>query len=348
VKVQRRAAMFRAMKTGNHLLEDLGDLGEQAGHSVQVVVGHGRTPIKPAAAATGVTAEPRPYCYMLPASHSAVRQLINSLNTNNPTSYQANHHYNSATQLVRGRRSTSAANRTVLPNLVRPNPQCIPSVQDGSISFITINAHSIAKPHAFAMLDTEARAVSPSIVCVTETWLKSKHADSLFAMDGYVCYRRDRPRKRGGGVCIYCKIPLHPKVLPLKRRVDTLELLWVRITGGVTSYCICVCYHPPKPVYSPSDLIATLQHNLLELLDSYPNDILVITGDFNRLKVTNILIEFGLEQIVTEPTRKNNILDVFITNRPELFDRHSMRSIPMAIYILPMFIFLFIFFIIHE
>ena len=43
-----------------------------------------------------------------------------------------------------------------------------------------------------------------------------------------------------------------------------------------------------------------------------------------------ILVDFGISQVVTEPTRNINILDVFITDRPDLFNCYVAKS---AVYV---------------
>jgi len=90
---------------------------------------------------------------------------------------------------------------------------------------------------------------------------------------------------------------------------------------------VCVCYHPPKSRYSPIELVSVLHDNLEELLVVYPHDIFVITGDLNQLRYHSLLVDFGLSQIVTEPTRNSNILDVFLTSRPDLFDCRVAKSV---------------------
>jgi hypothetical protein len=82
------------------------------------------------------------------------------------------------------------------------------------------------------------------------------------------------------------------------------------------SYCVCVCYHPPQPVYHASIITELLHNNLQQLTDQFPTDIIVLAGDLNKLSYADLLADFGLSQIVTAPTRLHNILDVFITNRP--------------------------------
>ena len=92
-------------------------------------------------------------------------------------------------------------------------------------------------------------------------------------------------------------------------------------------YCISVCYHPPKPRYSSADLISTFPDNFTEQISLYPNDMFELTGDLNQFNYNTILVDFGLAQIVTEPTRNANILDVFMTNRPDLFNCYVAKSV---------------------
>ena len=41
------------------------------------------------------------------------------------------------------------------------------------------------------------------IISITETWGKEKIPDSVYALDGYTMYRRDRLGKIGGGQILY-------------------------------------------------------------------------------------------------------------------------------------------------
>ena len=70
------------------------------------------------------------------------------------------------------------------------------------------------------------------IVIITETWLKSHHANSQFALPGYSLFRRDRLKRRGGGVAIYVKTALHATILELEEPYDrNLE------TAMASGYC---------------------------------------------------------------------------------------------------------------
>ena len=72
-------------------------------------------------------------------------------------------------------------------------------------------------------------------------------------------------------------------------------------------------------------LIAILQKNIENYLASYPEGMVIITGDFNptstRIKPSDVTMATGLRQIVTVPTRNNYILDWFFTNKPKLLSK---------------------------
>ena len=55
--------------------------------------------------------------------------------------------------------------------------------------------------------------------------------------------------------------------------------------------------------------------------------VFVLTGDPNKLNTDQLQTQHGLDQIVNNPTHNNNILHVFITNRPDLFDVQVGQSL---------------------
>ena len=75
-------------------------------------------------------------------------------------------------------------------------------------------------------------------------------------------------------------------------------------------------------VYSPtgisvlegSDLIEYIIDSLDQVGSAFPDSGIVITGDFNKVNVADLLSSHNLKQVVREPTRGDNILDLIITN----------------------------------
>ena len=99
-----------------------------------------------------------------------------------------------------------------------------------------------------------------------------------------------------------------------------------RLPRGTSSLLVVAVYHPPSSVAEQNSmLIAHLQNNIENFLASYPEGMVIITGDFNptstRIKSSDVTMATGLRQIVTVPTRNNSILDWCFTNKPKLLSK---------------------------
>ena len=75
-----------------------------------------------------------------------------------------------------------------------------------------INAQSLQSNFDEIKLMTENRDID--ILCVCETWLHSITPDAYVDIHNYNIFRNDKGR--GGGVCIYVKQSLNPKVIDTK------------------------------------------------------------------------------------------------------------------------------------
>jgi len=177
---------------------------------------------------------------------------------------------------------------------------------------------------------------SPDIICATETWLTPEHrngeiGDPDLFMEEYEIFRRDRQHRKGGGVMLAVK-----KSINCERAHDAeadYESVWVRIPqpNGKLLY-ITSMYRPLA-----SDVSTSV--GLLQSLQKIPRsaDIIIAgdlnypdidweckstrTGSANRLlhdQFIEILDDFAMEQLVEDPTRGENTLDLIVTNRPSL------------------------------
>ena len=128
------------------------------------------------------------------------------------------------------------------------------------------------------------------------SWLKSHHSDGLISIDGYSSFRKDRVKKRGGGVLIYIKSNITADVFePVnKDNIDALETLIVKYTFNNIDHFICGLYHPPKPSYSDACLISHIDNISNFMLDN--NNKFILSGDFNSLS-HNSLARTGLQSI---------------------------------------------------
>ena len=63
---------------------------------------------------------------------------------------------------------------------------------------------------------------------ISETWFKVRHTDSILLLPGYNLFRRDRKRRRGGGVAIYITDDVKSELYKPSNDDDRIELLWVK------------------------------------------------------------------------------------------------------------------------
>ena len=110
--------------------------------------------------------------------------------------------------------------------------------------------------------------------------------------------------------------------------MNSTEVLWFSVTLGIgLVMTICACYHPPRPIYDTSSFRQVLFDNVSRLFEDDASTVFVLTGDLNKLNTDQLQTQLGLDQIVNNPTHNNNIIDVFITNRQDLFDVQVGQSL---------------------
>ena len=134
-------------------------------------------------------------------------------------------------------------------------------------------------------------------------------------------------------------IQCHNKSNNLFRHLETnCEVLWVELSFVPSKLFIGVFYNPPS---SNRNTIHQLQSSLAALPGSLP---VVLCGDFNLPNIdwshfnpspvvhseeNNLLCDaisdFNLQQMVMEPRRSANILDLLFTNRPDIL--HEVKVV---------------------
>ena len=72
----------------------------------------------------------------------------------------------------------------------------------GDPALYVSNALSLAKPHALEQLEADLIGYSIDAALINETHLKHKHTDGIIKIDGYNIIRRDRVKRRAGGVAV--------------------------------------------------------------------------------------------------------------------------------------------------
>jgi len=92
-------------------------------------------------------------------------------------------------------------------------------------SLYVLNAAVLSKPTAVEHLAVELMIYDVDVAVITETHFKVKHSDSLVDVDRYMLFRRDRARRRGGGVALYVRSNIQSSVWTYSGDNRTYEIL---------------------------------------------------------------------------------------------------------------------------
>ena len=178
------------------------------------------------------------------------------------------------------------------------------------------------------------------ILAVTETFLDSSISDAEICPRNYVVFCSDRSR-HGGGVLIFVRDDL--KCL-LRHDLNSFcdELLWVELSTFSGPLLFGVFYRPPSQ--GVTDLLAL--NNCLLSVTHYS---VIMCGDFNvpninwsvtfptvSSPVANALCDLVrddfLHQLVLNPTRESSLLDLVLTNQPDLIlDVTVIDNLPLSL-----------------
>ena len=99
-------------------------------------------------------------------------------------------------------------------------------------SLYVLNIAALTKPHAVEQLAVDL-GYSADVAVITETHLKVKHVDGVMNIPDFTLFRRDRHRRRGGGVAVYVRSVLQPALWTYSADNQLYELLWVRVGSTV-------------------------------------------------------------------------------------------------------------------
>ena len=167
-----------------------------------------------------------------------------------------------------------------------------------------------------------------SVVIVTETWLCNSFTDGLLDPKcKFSIFKCDTPSPSpAGGVCILVTKKFQCNELTIDNLIfGHLEIVSCTITAKQSNILLVCCYIPPDVSL---DLLATYMRGLCSICNNY--DLFVVTGDFNAAGIdwsnnyfpnifkSRLLFDFftdyGLIQIVDEPTCDDNFLDLIFVN----------------------------------
>ena len=178
---------------------------------------------------------------------------------------------------------------------------------DNFPNVMLLNARSVF--NKLNELSSLVYSMKPSIVAITETWLRPCIPNDVLQLSGYVLHRMDRQGRIGGGVCVWikCNFPSH-LIYASCPAPTCAEILFTKIPS--LRLLVCVAYIPPN-LSSAEKLCITdfLQNAFDEQLSLCPELQLIVTGDFNDFDSSFLRSFFNMENRVTLPTRGDSLLD---------------------------------------
>ena len=209
--------------------------------------------------------------------------------------------------------------------------------QQGNLTFVVANCNGMTgkKPVVEQMLES----LNPDVFVAVESKVDSSILDAEILPAPYrpITTRKDRA-KGGGGVLIATKEGIIAEPLTEEESAvhPTCELCWSKIhLKNKESMIVGAYYRPPDS--NKMDL-HHLNTSITNVLNKFNRSKIVLAGDFNLSGIhwptlshtpgkpkkeecedlLRITAENNLIQMNEHPTRKNNILELFLTSTPEL------------------------------
>lgn len=194
-----------------------------------------------------------------------------------------------------------------------------------TLSILLINARSLV-PKFHHLLQICATA-SPTIICITETWLTHSTPNATINLPGYDIHRNDRLNRSqttGGGCLLYTKTELSAQTILDPNIQTTGDAVWISCCNCNPTILIGCIYIPPSQV---SESIPRLCE-ILSHVQAFPQTLKLLMGDFNMPNISwstlncpprytpflNQLTINGWSQHVTQPTRGGNVLDLILSH----------------------------------
>ncbi|XP_048578931.1 uncharacterized protein LOC125560702 [Nematostella vectensis] len=190
------------------------------------------------------------------------------------------------------------------------------------------------------LLNKELRS---HVIFLTETKIDSSYTNAQLALEGYHIYRKDR-KKGGGGLMAYFSSKMASRKVKLPKQYKLLEVLAINAIINNNNVLFVGIYRSPNP--AGTDYYRKLEEELhaVCMWASMECNTLVLTGDLNldRLRperregqiLINLEEVFGLECLIKDPTRvtptSDTLLDVILTNKPELFRASGVLNPEMS------------------
>mgnify|MGYP000176344217 CR=1 FL=1 len=204
---------------------------------------------------------------------------------------------------------------------IHPNPG--PGSRD-IMNVLHLNVNSLTANNKIDELESLCLHNNIDVICLNETKLDKTIADEDIQISGFnLPFRCDRNRA-GGGVAIYTSESLNAK-LRSDLSIPHLESVIIEMTFNKCKTFIATFYRPPGQTLAESmSFLDCFEELIGNIIIESPHAV-IITGDFNLPGISwvdescsttferaffNTCHGLNLQQLVTEPTRGNSLLDL--------------------------------------
>ena len=194
------------------------------------------------------------------------------------------------------------------------------SIKHRIVSVRLFNARSLCNKlyelHASVQHDNHA------IYAICETWCHDGITNAMLCPPDYSVVRKDRNTGVGGGVLFLIHRSVRYARVQLENRFSGLEVAVIDVLIPKPHRLMC-CYSPPDhpmlgELFSCLSLYAAVNYPVTILGDlNFPQfdwSTLVCPNTADYIALQNFVLNNGFFQLVTEPTRERNILDIVLTN----------------------------------
>lgn len=185
---------------------------------------------------------------------------------------------------------------------------------------------NFTKLHSFIDHLNQNGSTAPSIICITETWLRTQEEAKLkkYEIKGYNFIVKNRETgARGGGVGIYVSDKFSSQELP-NIKITSCESLFIKIETQRNSFVTVGCIYSSPTNRDTREFIDSLDDALQSLTAA--NQKSIIAGDFNIDLLTlkphdqyySAIASNNFQNLIQFPTRKTDhsetLIDHIITN----------------------------------
>ena len=202
-----------------------------------------------------------------------------------------------------------------------------------------------AKKFKVPMIKETAMEENSIIISITESHLHDEILDAEIKIDGYAIFRGDRIEGiKKGGVLVYIRDDFaYTAKLLCNGSIGLIEYVCIHIADK--NIMIITVYRSPQSNSNDfKSVMDIIDDKIKSLLPNYP--VIILNGDFNFPTITwvegealnrstncssqgiflNFINAHNLAQLVNKPTRKNNTLDLMLTNYEDIFTQIEVQD----------------------